>query len=66
MKGAKKKRGTHGLRKRCPVCKRLRKFARIETRRLHAAFGRGVQPRHWRKIGDRWVCWICAVIAESA
>lgn len=51
MRGAKAKRGTHGLRKRCPCCKKLRKFAH--------------PPAHdrvegWTKVGDQWICRLCS------
>lgn len=56
MDGSQAKRGTHGLRKRCPVCKKLRKF--------HEPPGdQGGTPhphrKSWHKVGDRWVCGYC-------
>lgn len=55
MNGAAAKRGTHGLRKRCPVCKHLRKFC---------APGHRIDPREWQKVGDRWVCVRCVFAAK--
>lgn len=56
MRGATAKRGTHGLRKRCPICRKLRKF-----REPHGNQGGEVHPRRksWRKLDGRWVCGLC-------
>jgi hypothetical protein len=59
VKGATKKRGTHGLRKRCPKCRKLRKF--------HEPHGnQGGEPKpsrpEWVKIDGRWVCGFCVEI----
>jgi len=55
MRGAGRARGTHGLRKRCPVCRKLRKFARIEGR-----------DSRWRKVGGRWTCSFCLRLKATA
>lgn len=47
-----KKRGTHGLRKRCPLCKHLRRF--YEPPRNHG--GQREARAGWVKVGSRWVC----------
>lgn len=54
MKGAAAKRGTHGLRKRCQACRKLRKF-------VGNAGGRdALLARGWRKGPDgRWRCPEC-------
>ena len=56
MKGATKKRGTHGLRKRCPRCRKLRKFCEPD-----GSQGGELKPRRpkWDKIDGRWVCGFC-------
>ena len=56
MKGATKKRGTHGLRKRCPECKKLRKFCEPDM----STTGEN-HPRRppWGKVEGRWVCGFC-------
>lgn len=51
MRGATAKRGTHGLRKRCPLCKKLRKFSAPEHRAAY--FG-------WTKERGCWVCPRCS------
>lgn len=54
MRGATAKRGTHGLRKRCPVCKKLRKFRMSAEGYAAHTIGR------WTKRGGRWVCPRCS------
>lgn len=55
MRGSAAKRGTHGLRKRCPKCKKLRKFC--------------VPPDHvrlgWTKFFGRWICASCTTIVSA-
>lgn len=51
MRGATAKRGTHGLRKRCPVCKKLRRFSAPELRA--GCLG-------WTKERGRWLCPRCS------
>lgn len=52
MSGRTKSRGTHGLRKRCPLCKHLRRF--YEPPRNHG--GEREARAGWVKVGNRWVC----------
>jgi hypothetical protein len=64
-------RGTHALRRRCPVCKKLRRFyeppggVRAATRGmskdgLHMIGAKQRACRKgWKKVGGRWVCARC-------
>ena len=57
MKGSSRKRGTHGLRKRCPQCKILRKFYEPPG----DVGGENHRGPAWVKYPDlrRWVCGYC-------
>ena len=57
MKGSAAPRGTHGLRKRCPICRKLRKFCVPNALRP--------QWRGWTKERGRWVCPLCSVQLEG-
>jgi len=57
VKGAGAKRGTHGLRKRCPLCKKLRKFR--EPPGDQSGEDKPRRPK-WTKVGGRWVCGFCS------
>lgn len=66
MKGSGAKRGTHGLRKRCPKCKKLRKF--YEPDGNHGGEDhrtRAPQLPNWHKEGNQWVCNFC-LLTEAA
>ena len=55
-----KSRGTHGLRKRCPLCKKLRRFFEPQEGSLVAAKQRQSNyEKGWRKREGRWVCFRC-------
>jgi len=57
MNGSSAKRGSHGLRRRCPCCKKLRKF-----REPPGDQGGEDHPRRpaWHKdIDGQWVCGWC-------
>lgn len=60
MRGAHAKRGTKGLRKRCPICRKLRKFYEPMD---GAHQDRSSKPRRkpWVKdtVRNRWVCGWC-------
>ena len=67
MKGAGRARGTHSLRKRCPVCRKLRKFPGNEQARARRV------KMGWGKVDGLWTCPFCLrrdpllkVRAESA
>jgi hypothetical protein len=52
MRGSQAKRGTKGLRKRCPWCKKLRRF--------HYKTGDVAELKSgWEKRGGCWVCPFC-------
>lgn len=55
-------RGTHGLRKRCPRCKKLRRF--YEPPRDQG----GERPSRagWEKVGGRWTCRFCMEAERQA
>jgi len=57
MRGSSAKRGTHGLRKRCPCCKKVRKFYRWDDG--FTAFAPKYRRENWQKVDGRWVCKFC-------
>lgn len=57
VRGSQAKRGTHGLRKRCPRCKKLRKFYRYDSG--DTALCVGYRAAKWAKVAGRWVCIRC-------
>lgn len=51
----KKQRGTHALRKRCPLCKKLRRFCDTPS----DLGGTRDNRKGWHKIENRWCCPFC-------
>jgi len=53
---------THALRKRCPCCKKERKFCEPD-----ASHGGEYHPRRpeWGKVNGRWVCGWCLTGSPS-
>jgi len=46
---------THDLRKKCPRCKKLRRFYEPPS----DCGGERISRKKWRKVGSRWVCVFC-------
>jgi phage FluMu protein Com len=54
MRGSQAKRGTKGLRKRCPRCKKLRRFYYKNDGNTEATMKPGLAKRD-----GRWTCPLC-------
>lgn len=51
--------GSHALRRRCPKCKKLRRFYEPPTD-VGGKFGRAGTHRGWAKVVGQWICVSCA------
>lgn len=50
-----KNKGTHALRKRCPQCKKLRRFYEPPMDQG----GERLSRAKWAKVNNRWICIYC-------